>query len=643
MGDDLLDLPVLTPRRPLGGAGRRVRRGEGARALGQPAPGRARRRARVHRAPPARAATRGRHSWPGSTRSEQGAGLRAAPRRAHRAARRPRGRQGVGALQARRRALDRSSARPPVSAFHPRPELPRRRPGRSGDRGTREGGAARPGRARTAARARQPVSREGPGRAARSRSTRRCCSVRASTGSSMPTSCSASASTIGAADSSIARSRRSTTCCKLDPDNEAALVNLEKLQEDQHQWQEAYDARKRLAQIAGPPDQPKSQSILAFLENELGLQALARIAYDEAARRFEAAIDLDASSRAGLRAPGRRAPAAGRPAGAVSTWERALDVSPRSRLSGARSPGARRTRARTRPRASPNSAARSSPRRRASGARAPRSPGTSRRRAGPARRFELLLEALEHNPHALAIHQAIWNTLSVLDLPKALVARLHRTHAAVGLLPRPARVHALPLPQHRAALAVPALPRVEHLRRGTDHAGPRRAEAEIPAGTTTRRLCRATAARGPDRRHRHRQVVLPGAIRGARRADHRRRRAGPPGRRAGHVRLRGRRGPVRRSGRRRRRRPEPRGAGRASCSPTPRRAGRSRPSFIRPSTRRSSAGSTAWPGPGAARWPSPTFPLLYETGREGDFDVVVVAACLRDEQIRRLIRRDGAG
>lgn len=80
---------------------------------------------------------------------------------------------------------------------------------------------------------------------------------------------------------------------KLDPDNEPALVNLEKLQEDQHQWQEAYVTRRRLAQIAGPPDQPKSQLILAFLENELGLQALKEGRLDDAIHRFEAAIELD--------------------------------------------------------------------------------------------------------------------------------------------------------------------------------------------------------------------------------------------------------------------------------------------------------------------------------------------------------------
>ena len=35
-------------------------------------------------------------------------------------------------------------------------------------------------------------------------------------------------------------------------------------------------------------------------------------------------------------------------------------------------------------------------------------------------------------------------------------------------------------------------------------------------------------------------------------------------------------------------------------------------------------------------------PLLYETGREADFDAVVVTACAPDEQVRRLMARDGA-
>src|SRR5262249_5602598 len=34
-------------------------------------------------------------------------------------------------------------------------------------------------------------------------------------------------------------------------------------------------------------------------------------------------------------------------------------------------------------------------------------------------------------------------------------------------------------------------------------------------------------------------------------------------------------------------------------------------------------------------------PLVYETGRERDFDIVITTACAGDEQLRRLVARDG--
>jgi len=36
-------------------------------------------------------------------------------------------------------------------------------------------------------------------------------------------------------------------------------------------------------------------------------------------------------------------------------------------------------------------------------------------------------------------------------------------------------------------------------------------------------------------------------------------------------------------------------------------------------------------------------PLLYETGRERDFDLVITTACAADEQLRRVMSRDGLG
>src|SRR5437763_3750013 len=75
---------------------------------------------------------------------------------------------------------------------------------------------------------------------------------------------------------------------KLDPDNRYALSNLEKLYEDQHQWEQAYAARQKLAALAtaveGGPESPKHNEVLAFLENEFGQAALRGGDLREAAR-----------------------------------------------------------------------------------------------------------------------------------------------------------------------------------------------------------------------------------------------------------------------------------------------------------------------------------------------------------------------
>lgn len=209
---------------------------------------------------------------------------------------------------------------------------------------------------------------------------------------------------------------------KLDPDNESALVNLEKLQEDQHQWQEAYVTRRRLARLAGPPDQPKSQLILAFLENELGLQALKEERPADAIKRFEAAIELDPRVIPAYLHLGDAQSRLGNLAEAAATWERSIEVAPdRAYLSLGRLEQAYETlgqpdrfaeRCRGLTQASP----------REWRARAALARHLSNR-GQPSRALELLFDALEHNPHAIAIHQAIWGTLSQLDLPKHLVAR----------------------------------------------------------------------------------------------------------------------------------------------------------------------------------------------------------------------------
>src|SRR5438309_9983054 len=62
---------------------------------------------------------------------------------------------------------------------------------------------------------------------------------------------------------------------RLDPKNEYALINLQKRHEEQHQWTEAYDTRQRLTQLTDTAGaRPQNQAILAFLENEIGLEAI---------------------------------------------------------------------------------------------------------------------------------------------------------------------------------------------------------------------------------------------------------------------------------------------------------------------------------------------------------------------------------
>ena len=213
-----------------------------------------------------------------------------------------------------------------------------------------------------------------------------------------------------------------TEVLKLDPENEAALLNLEKLQEDQHQWQEAYVTRQRLTQLAGSPDQPNSQSILAFLENELGMQAMKQNDLPEATRRFEAAIEADPTVIPAYLHLGDVRARQGDLPGAASIWEQAIDVSPdRAYLALDRLENAYATAG--------------GPQRFADLCQklVTDTPREWRARMAMARHLtsagqsmkalDLLFEALEHNPHALAIHQAIWNTLSRLGLPSPMVAR----------------------------------------------------------------------------------------------------------------------------------------------------------------------------------------------------------------------------
>ena len=207
---------------------------------------------------------------------------------------------------------------------------------------------------------------------------------------------------------------------RLDPGNEYALANLEKLYEEQHQWKEAYGTRQKLESSASEADKPRHQKILAFLEDALGLDALKRGDPLEAARRFDAAIDLDAANTPAYLNLGDVRFRQGDAAAAIAAWERLVNSSPdRAYLAFPRLEAAYQKAGDVQkfPALCRRLIAENPQDWRARLALA----SYMSRQGGSREALDLLLEALVINPHALAVHQAIWETLCNLDLPRPLV------------------------------------------------------------------------------------------------------------------------------------------------------------------------------------------------------------------------------
>ena len=213
-----------------------------------------------------------------------------------------------------------------------------------------------------------------------------------------------------------------TEVLRLDPKNEYALMNLQKLHEEQHQWTEAYDTRERLSQLAATDARSQSQAILAFLENEIGLEAFRRKDCAEAARRFGAAIALDASAVPAYINLGDVRTAEGDERGAAEIWEKLVDISPdraylafdRLEALGRRTGHPERFTRLCRRLIDENPQdwrARLALSRHLAAAGQPREA------------LDLLFAALVQNPHALSLHQAIWRALGQLHHPAALVDR----------------------------------------------------------------------------------------------------------------------------------------------------------------------------------------------------------------------------
>jgi lipopolysaccharide biosynthesis regulator YciM len=207
-----------------------------------------------------------------------------------------------------------------------------------------------------------------------------------------------------------------TEVLRLDPRNEHALLQLERLYEDQHQWDDAAAIRERLTQIARPSLQARHQAIQAFLENELGVQARNQGDLAGAARRFQAAIDLDPRVAPAYLNLGDLRLGQGDLDAAIAVWRRLTSVAPeraylvfdrlRDAYAGAGDNTGFDTLCRSLIAGSPQDW------------RARLALALHLRESGNEKgALDLLLEALAHNPHAVSIHQAIWETLTALRLP----------------------------------------------------------------------------------------------------------------------------------------------------------------------------------------------------------------------------------
>ena len=213
-----------------------------------------------------------------------------------------------------------------------------------------------------------------------------------------------------------------TEVLRFDQSNQYALLNLEKLYEEQQQWQNAYDIRQRIVALADETQKPKHEAILAFLETQLGLQVSGQASPPKAMSHFKAAIDLDPAAVPAYLNLGDLQRQKGLLNEAVSTWEQVPRIAPDraylvfDRLENAADEQGAKDRfpalCRRLIDANPQDW------------RARLALGRHLATLGQLlEALDLLFESLLHNPHALAIHQAIWQALLALDFTEELVNR----------------------------------------------------------------------------------------------------------------------------------------------------------------------------------------------------------------------------
>jgi lipopolysaccharide biosynthesis regulator YciM len=208
---------------------------------------------------------------------------------------------------------------------------------------------------------------------------------------------------------------------RLDRLNRYAFVNLQKLYEDQQQWAEAARVREQIAAIDSRPRE-EDQQILGFLRNEIGSVQASSGDVATAAKTFQEVIDIDNRIAPAYLNLGDVRERQGNTAGAVDAWEALVQAVPqRAYLAFERLERAYRALA--------------APRRFVDLCQRliAHDPQDWRARLALSRHFaasgqhrqafDLLLDALPHNPHGLVIHQEVWQALTSLGLDPGLVRR----------------------------------------------------------------------------------------------------------------------------------------------------------------------------------------------------------------------------
>ena len=208
---------------------------------------------------------------------------------------------------------------------------------------------------------------------------------------------------------------------RLDPKNRYALVNLQKLYEEQGQWAEALRVRGDIAKLDSR-HHGADQQILAFLTNAIGSARALNGETEAAGRTFSEAIEIDPQTAPAYLNLGDVREQQGNLPGAIEAWESlSREVPDRAHLAFDRLERAyaRLGAPRRFGELCQKLIARNPQDWRARLALSKHLAAQSRYRDA----LEVVLDALPNNPHGLAIHEQIWQTLSALGLDPALVRR----------------------------------------------------------------------------------------------------------------------------------------------------------------------------------------------------------------------------